>query len=370
MPIEATTSQDEKLEFTTSPGFTGWLADQRVSLAFTTYQSSRLFLVGHEPDGRLAVNERLFQRAMGLWSDGQTMWLSTLYQLWRLENVLPPGHRYMEHDRLYVPRLGHVTGGINVHDIAVDSSGAPTFVATQFSCLAAPSLTHNFRVIWKPPFITDLRPEDRCHLNGLAARDGRPRYMTALAEADTAQGWRDVPRDGGCIMDVEADAVVMRGLSVPHSPRWFDDALWVLQSGTGQLCKVDASFRGCEPIALCPGYLRGFAVVGRYAVVGLSKPRRAGAFDAFGLAGALEQHKLQARCGIAVIDLVRGQVVHWLWLEGFVTEIYDVVVLPGVIRPMALGFLTDQIESVLTIEGNPLPIQGPVRERSKGKGRP
>jgi uncharacterized protein (TIGR03032 family) len=368
MPQETSLSADETLEFTTSAGFTGWLADQGISLAFTTYQSSRLFLVGHERDGKVSVNERLFRRAMGMWSDGQTIWLSTLYQLWRLENVLPPGLPYMDHDRLYVPRLCHVTGGINVHDIGVDAEGTPTFIATQFSCLAAPSATHNFRPLWKPPFISALLPEDRCHLNGLAMRDGRPRYATALAETDTRQGWRRVPRDRGCLMDIDADEVLLRGLAVPHSPRWFDDTLWLLQSGSGILCRVDLTALRCEAVALCPGYLRGFSVVGRYAVVGLSKPRRAGAFDEFDLAHVLDRHKLQPRCGIAVVDLVSGQVVHWLWLEGFVTEIYDVVVLPDVQRPMAVGFLNDQIETVLTIEGIPVPLQGPLRDRSGGRG--
>ena len=370
MPEESVTSTDESLEFTTSPGFTGWLAEQEVSLAFTTYQSSRLFLVGHESDGRLSVNERLFRRAMGTWTDGQTIWLSTLYQLWRLENVLRPGLSYMGHDRLYVPRFSHVTGGINVHDIGIDAQGAPVFVATQFSCLAAPSPTHNFRMIWKPPFVSALEPEDHCHLNGLAMRDGRPRYVTALADTDTVQGWRHVPRNRGCVTDIDANEVILRGLFVPHSPRWFDEGLWLLQSGAGTICRVDLSAPRCETVALCPGYLRGFSMVGRYAVVGLSKPRRAGAFDEFDLAQVLDRHKMQPRCGIAIVDTVSGQLVHWLWLEGFATEIYDVVALPGVQRPMAVGFISDQIETVLTIEGHPLPIQGPIRDPTRGGGPP
>lgn len=45
-----------------------------------------------------------------------------------------------------------------------------------------------------------------------------------------------------------------------------------------------------------------------------------------------------------------GDVVHWLRIEGMVQELYDVVPLPGVRRPMALGFKTDEIRRVLSIE--------------------
>ena len=42
--------------------------------------------------------------------------------------------------------------------------------------------------------------------------------------------------------------------------------------------------------------------------------------------------------------------MHWLRLEGEVSEIYDVQVLPGARRPMALGFHTDEIARLLTLE--------------------
>src|SRR5262249_40595995 len=95
------------VEVTASAHLADWLAEQQVSLAFTTYQSGKLFLLGRRPDGVLAVFERTFSRAMGLWADGQTLWLSTRYQIWRFENALRPGQEYQGHDRLYVPRVGY-----------------------------------------------------------------------------------------------------------------------------------------------------------------------------------------------------------------------------------------------------------------------
>ena len=168
-----------------------WLAEQQVSLAFTTYQTGKLFLLGRHPEGRLAVFERTFNRAMGLWADGQTLWLSTLYQLWRFENLLRPGELYQGHDRLYVPKVANTTGDLDIHDVAIDHTGRPVFVATGFGCIATLSERSSFTPLWRPPFLSKLAAEDRCHLNGLALADGRPRYATAVSTSDVVDGWRD-----------------------------------------------------------------------------------------------------------------------------------------------------------------------------------
>src|SRR5947208_889579 len=168
------------VEITGSGGFPSWLAEQRLSLAFSTYQAGKLFLLGLHADGRLAVYERTFNRAMGLCGDGQTLWLSSLYQLWRFENVLAPGHRYQECDRLYVPKVGHTTGDLDVHDVAVEATGRVVFVATKFGCLATLSERASLTPLWRPPFLSKLAPEDHCHLNGLALDEGRARYVTAV----------------------------------------------------------------------------------------------------------------------------------------------------------------------------------------------
>ncbi|HJZ55726.1 MAG TPA: TIGR03032 family protein, partial [Gemmataceae bacterium] len=190
-------SPDEPwLEVTSSRGFPDWLAEHRIGLACTTYQTGKLLLLGLRPDGQLAVFERTFNRCMGLWADGQTLWMSSLYQLWRFENALAPGHRYQDHDRLYVPRVGYTTGDLDTHDIAVESGGRVVFVNTKFSCLATLHDRDSFTPLWRPPFVSRLAPEDRCHLNGLALEDGRARYATAVSRSDVADGWRERRRDG------------------------------------------------------------------------------------------------------------------------------------------------------------------------------
>jgi len=179
------------------------------------------------------VFERTFNRCMGLWGDGQTLWMSSLYQLWHFENVLTPGEQYNGHDRLYVPRVGYTTGDLDIHDLAVDGGGRVVFLNTRFSCLATLSEKCSFTPLWRPPFISKLAAEDRCHLNGLALDEGQPRYVTAVSTSDVTDGWRDRRRDGGVVVDVRSNQVIASGLSMPHSPRVHQGRLWLLNSGTG-----------------------------------------------------------------------------------------------------------------------------------------
>jgi uncharacterized protein (TIGR03032 family) len=183
---------------------TAWLAEQQLGLALTTYQTGKLFLVGRGADQQLSVFERTFNRSMGCWAapDAQTLWMSSQYQLWRFENALAPGHLHQGYDGLYVPRAAFTTGDLDIHDVAVEASGRVVFVNTLFGCLATLHEHASFTPLWGPPFLSALVPEDRCHLNGLAVRDGRVRYVTAVASSDVADGWRDRRGDGGCVIDV------------------------------------------------------------------------------------------------------------------------------------------------------------------------
>jgi uncharacterized protein (TIGR03032 family) len=353
MSDASSSSRDVKnepwVEVTGSPHLSNWLAEQQVSLAFTTYQTGKLFLLGRHPEGRLDVFERTFNRAMGLWADSQTLWLSTLYQLWRFENLLRPGELYQGHDRLYVPKMANTTGDLDIHDVAVDHAGRPVFVATSFGCIATISDRSSFTPLWRPPFLSKLAPEDRCHLNGLALVDGRPCYATAVSTSDVIDGWRDRRESGGVVLEIPEGRVIASGLSMPHSPRLYRGRLWLHNSGTGHFGGIDPGGGRFEPLTFCPGYLRGLAFVGDYAVVGLSRPRDDKTFGGLALEAELAKRAADARCGLLIIDLRSGNVAHWLRVEGLVRELYDVATLPQVSRPMALGFKTDEIQRMIAI---------------------
>ncbi len=338
-----------KLELLPSRQFPEWLAEQDVSLAFTTYQAGKIIFIGLQPNGRLSVFDRTLERCMGLAAAGNSLYVTTLYQLWRFENALEPGQASDGYDRLYVPQVGYITGDLDVHDLACDGEGKLIFVNTLFSCLSRTSESHSFKPLWQPPFISKLAAEDRCHLNGLAMKDGKPAYATAVSESDVTDGWRDQRRDGGCVIDVEANQVILRELSMPHSPRWYRDRLWLHNSGTGEFGTVDLEAGRFDPVCFCPGYLRGLSFIGDYAVMGLSKPRENRTFTGLGLDDALADRKAEARCALQVVDLRSGDIVHWLRIEGVVEELYDVITLPGIKRPMAIGFKSDEIRRVISV---------------------
>ncbi|MBD1828928.1 TIGR03032 family protein [Microcoleus sp. FACHB-61] len=361
------------LEITASRQFTSWLAEQNLSLAFTTYQAGKVFFIGLQPNGQLSVFERSFERCMGLYAEGSTLYMSSLYQLWRFENALSAGQVHNGYDGVYVPQVGYITGDLDVHDVVVEvppqpplsrgeqekqnfvppltkgGLGGVIFVNTLFSCLATVSEKYSFLPLWQPPFISKLAAEDRCHLNGLALRDGLPRYVTAVSQSDVADGWRDRRRDGGCVIDISNNEIILTGLSMPHSPRWYRNKLWLLNSGTGEFGYADIERGVFEPVAFCPGYMRGCAFSGDFAIVGLSKPRHNKTFSGLSLDDNLRAKDAEPRCGLVVIDLRNGDIVHSLRIEGVVEELYDVQVLPGVRRPMAIGFKTDEIRRVVTM---------------------
>jgi uncharacterized protein (TIGR03032 family) len=345
-------------EVSASRGFAGWLAEQRLSLAFTTYHTGKLFLLG-QSGGQLSVFERTFSRCMGLYHDGRgggdALWMSTLNTLIRFENGLRPGVTHDGYDRLYIPRTGHTTGDLDIHDVAVESSGRVVFVNTKFGCLATLSDRYSFSPLWRPPFVSKLAPEDRCHLNGLALDGGRARYVTVVSRSDALDGWRDRRRDGGCVLDLPSGEVVMSGLSMPHSPRVYRERLWLLNSGTGYFGHVDRATAQFVPLTFCPGYPRGLAFSGDYAIVATSKPRHEKTFRGLALDDELQKRDVEARCGLLVIDLRSGDIHQWVRIEGMVAELYDVVTLPGVVRPMALGFKSDEITRILAV-GDEAPL--------------
>ncbi|MEO0827554.1 MAG: TIGR03032 family protein, partial [Cyanobacteria bacterium J06642_9] len=340
-------SLSKGLEINTSRQFAPWLAEQQLSLAFTTYQTNRLFCVGTAAEERLALHERLFDKPMGLFAQGETLYMSTRYQLWQFDNLLAPGELRSGCDRLYFPKTAHTTGDLNVHDVVMDGKGELLFVNTDFSCLARLSPDYSFEPLWQPAFISKLVAQDRCHLNGLALRDGQPAYMSACSTTDTAAGWRDHRVSGGVVIDIQTNEIITTGLSMPHSPRWYQDKLWLLNSGTGEFGHIDFATQRFVPITFCPGFVRGLAFWQNFAFVGLSK-LRSRPFTGLALEERLTAAGQAPQCGLMVIDLNTGQVIHWLQIEGVVEELFDVVVLSGVRRPQALGFQSDEIERLVT----------------------
>jgi uncharacterized protein (TIGR03032 family) len=295
------------------------------SLLVSTYQSGRVILVRADGDA-LNTHFRSFPSPMGMALGPRYLAIGTARHIWEYRNV-PAAARRLDppdrHDACFLPRASHVTGDIRVHDMAF--AGDELWVVnTRFSCLCVLDRDHSFVPRWRPPFISALGPEDRCHLNGLAVVDGRPRYVTALGRNDAPAGWREAKATGGILLDVESGEEVAGGLSMPHSPRWHNGHLWVLESGKGEIGVVDLPTGRVQAVAQLPGFTRGLCFAGPYAFVGLSQVRE----SVFG--GIPLSQRLKDRvCGVWVIDTRNGQTVAFLRFEDAVQEIFEVALLPG-----------------------------------------
>ena len=355
-----TQASTPKVDYSLSPGLVARLAQLDVALAFSSYQSGLLYMLGRDPKGGAHLHQSAQPKPMGLSYDGAGgLTMTGGYQLMRFQNVLAP-HERINHtfDACFVPRVIHMTGQLDAHDVGLDAQGEPVFVNTRYNCLAAPDARHSFRPLWRPPFISALVDEDRCHLNGLAMQDGTPAYATAVSRSDTIDGWRDRRAEGGVLIDIRTDRVVCEGLSMPHSPRLHRGELWLLNSGTGELGVVTGLAQGMgrfEPRVFCPGFLRGLTFAGDMAIVGLSKPRYQ-RFEGLALDAALRARDSEPWCGLQLIDLTRGTCTDWFRIDGAIAELYDVETLPGIACPMAISPTSPDIAQLITYHGkNPAP---------------
>ncbi|WP_346775464.1 TIGR03032 family protein [Sphingomonas sp. G-3-2-10] len=330
-----------------TPGLAKWMLANACSLAFTSYQTGQLFLAGVAPDGRIAFSEQNYARATGLHFADRTLSVASMFQLWTLRDMLRPGHfANNAHDAVFVPRGAQTVNYLDLHELGMEASGRLVFTNSRYSCLATIDETYSFQPLWKPSFISALAPEDRCHLNGMAITDGTVRYVTAFGTTDSKDGWRANKESGGILIDVPSGEIVATGLSMPHSPRVHEGAVWLLDSGRGWIVRIDPVSGKREDVAFCPGFLRGLSFHNGHALVTISKARH----DDFGtlpIEAELAKRSAAAACGVMVVDLAKGEVVESIGFEGAITELFDVTVLPGIRNPMSIGPATvDMIGTV------------------------
>lgn len=341
-PVQA----GSRFQYVHSGNFPDLLKQVEASLAITTYQAGKLALF-REKAGRLSMLPRTFDQAMGLAVRPDRLAIGTKYQIWELRNAFdPPTHQFPPgpYDACYLPRASHVTGDIDCHELAWGGEEL-WIVNTMFSCLCTLDPDFSFVPRWKPPFVSQIAAQDRCHLNGLAMRNGLPNYVTAFGETDTPEGWRDGKVGGGIVMDVASGEVVASGLAMPHSPRWHEDQLWLLDSGRGRLITVELATGKTETIAELPSYTRGLAFAGPYAFVGLSKIRESRVFGSVPVADGREDRP----CGVAVIDTRSGKQIGFLEIQEGIEELFDVQLLNGIAFPEVVGFQRDAIQKTHVI---------------------
>jgi uncharacterized protein (TIGR03032 family) len=327
-------TSDPPLRSVHTTSFAHTLRETACSVLATTYQAGKLIVLRDE-GGVLNTHFRDFARPMGLAAAGGKLAIGTNVDIQEFHNIPAVCSKLngmnaagAHHDACYLPRSSSTTGDIQIHEMAwIDKE--LWFVNTAFSCLSTRSAVNSFDVRWKPHFIDRLMPGDCCHLNGLAIRDGRPAYGTALGETNTPGGWRANKRDGGILMDVQANEIIGRRLSMPHSPRWYRNQLWLLESGDGSLGTFDLKTGKYESRIRLPGFTRGLAFLGSLAFIGLSQVRESATFSGIPLVERLSERV----CGVWIVNIDAAQVIGFVRFEDAVQEIFAVEVLPGIRYP-------------------------------------
>lgn len=321
---------------TFSPNFPELLWDLGCSLAFTTYQTDKLVLLSAKDRENMVQLPKAFKRPMGMAFKAGALAVATQEDVQVLGNApgLLDGFPDSPYDGYFVPRATYYSGVLNLHDLAWTPQGL-VGVNSLFSCLCKVDEVFSFKPIWTPPFISQVEPESRCHLNGMATDgQGQPAYVTSFSTSDEAHGWRKTAtRETGVLLDVATGKTILQGLLIPHSPRIFDGKLYLLVSGTGEVLEVDAAAGKSRVINRLPGFVRGLAHKGDFLFVGLSKirPRQDQISSTFPVAAAAKN------AGIMVLDRRSGAIVAHVTYQSTVEEIYEVLVLPDMRRP---GMLT------------------------------
>jgi uncharacterized protein (TIGR03032 family) len=377
-PAPPATEAPPPLRSVHTSNFSPILQELGISILVTTYQAGKLVML--RPDGEhLNTHFRSFNRPMGLAVDGDRLAIGTSVEIWEYHNAPAVAHRLEpagSHDACFLPRSSVTTGDIQIHEMAwgqgagvrgQESGASPTpelwFVNTRFSCLCTRSNTYSFVPRWRPPFITALAPEDRCHLNGLCMVQGQPAFVTALGATDTPGGWRSDKKGGGVLLEVATGQVITRGLSMPHSPRWYDGRLWVLESGSGGFGWIDPATGKYQELTVLPGFTRGLDFCGPLAFIGLSQVRESAVFSGI----AIAERPLEERCcGVWVVNIETGQTIAYVKFEDALQEIFAVQVLPGVRHPDVINDRPRLIADAFVVpdealDSVPEPLRHPVR---------
>ena len=314
-----------------SAEFSELLWKLQCTLVISIYQANKIIYISAGNSENLVQLSQDFDSPMGLAAEGNRLAVATKDEVVMLSYVRALASSYPRRsntsDGQYVPQAAYYCGELKAHDLVWGRAGLWQ-VNTLFSCLSLKDDGDNFNPKWRPRFVSELAPEDRCHLNGVAMINGHPEFVTALGETNTSEGWRAKKASGGIVMHVTSNQVVLGGLPMPHTPRMYDNKLYVLLSATGELAQIDTGKGSYEVVTRLPGFVRGMARYGDHLFVGLSQLRRKSpTFSDIPIA------RESPFCGIIAIHLPSGTTVGHLRYESVCQEIYDVQAVSGLRRP-------------------------------------
>ncbi len=334
-----------------TPNIPELLMKLNCSLAISTYQAGKIIFLSPKNEDQLIQLPRSFEKPMGiaLHDNQDKMAVACKDEVIVFANSRDLAISYPKkrntYDSLYLPRCSYHIGALDIHDLSWGKNGLYA-VNTLFSCIISIDDNYNFIPYWIPSFINELKPEDRCHLNGMVIVDGKPKYATAFNQGNSMQSWRDGVTTDGVLIDIDSGETVAQNLCMPHSPRFFNGELFLLFSATGEIVKIFPETGKHETVARIDGFVRGMAQYQDFLFVGLSKLRQNSSTFS-----KLEIAKKASYSGIAVFHLPTGSFYGEIRYRASVDEIYDIQVLTGKIRPNILNTIQPEYKDGLSIPG-------------------
>ena len=333
-----------------SPQVPELLLKLNCTIAISTYQAGKLVFISAKDEDSLSQLPRNFNKAMGIAEDFENQKLAVACKdeviLFKnsseLANYYPNAPN--KYDALYMPRITFHTGAVDIHDLSFGLNGEIYAVNTLFSCIIKLDENYSFTPIWSPPQIDKITSEDRCHLNGMAMLNGKPKYATAFNNGNTPQSWRENITSSGVIYDIEKNKIICSGLPMPHTPRIFNNELYVLLSATGELVKINTSKGTYEVIVKIGGFVRGMSLHNDYLFIGISKLRKNSSTF-----GKLDFAKNANQAGIVIVHLPTKSITGKINYLNSLDEIYDIHILKDKKRPNILNTLTDDHKNGLSL---------------------
>lgn len=340
-----------EVQFTVSPDFTDWLDKKNCSLVIAMPKQNKIISFG-QVEKRLKIFNRTIEGCSSIHYTGESLFVASKHQIWKFQNILEETQSDFDFDVLFWPKESWTIGHVDLHDMYAHEGITPIFVNTLFSCLSTLDKKYSFKVIWKPDFISKLRPEDRCHMSGMAVDPVKkiPRYITALGKTNSYEEWRLDYHSGGILMDIATNETVLDKLSLPYSPRIYNKSLYLLEAGRGAFVKIDPQTKQKEDICFLPGFARGLDFIDDYAVVATSKPRAKKTFEGLELEKLLSKKKIDSICGLHIINLKTGQIEHHVNMEAKFGDIYDVKIIKNKSSCSFIGFKDQDIEKVFYLD--------------------
>lgn len=332
---------------TFSPNLPELLSQMQCTIVLSTFQAGKVIFISPKNELELVQLPRTFMRPMGIAIDENRMAIATAAEVVYFKSSKDLAKQYPKnpgvYDDIWIPRAQYITGPVDIHDLHFGNNDLWA-VNTSFSCLSKIGSEYSFDPVWRPNFISQLTGEDRCHLNGLAMHQGEPKYLSALGHTNEANGWRENIVKGGILIDYNTKEVIAEGLAMPHSPRVYDDKLYVLLSAEEKLVCVDPNTGKQDDVCHIGGFVRGMCRYLDYVFIATSKLRKN--------SSAFRHLKIADKADVAsvtIIHLPTGARVANLTYLASVDEIYDIQILPATTRPNILNTHTDQYKQALML---------------------